>query len=231
MVRKQPSQDPGPEALEFLAVLGLKPPVTEDDVKQAYMEKAKLAHPDRGGDAAQFVRIQEAFEKSTQYARFKAGRMQWLSGWVEQYAEQQDLLAEIKTLGGEAKVESVDWAAQSIGNDFATVLDRVASISLRGPQIDDAVLAGLIPRMRSTSGLERLELLDTSVTDAGLAELKGLENLKELDLRGTKVSTTAVETLLESLDRLEVLGLADTGVGWAARLKLKFGHRDIEIQG
>jgi hypothetical protein len=231
MARNQPSQNPGPEALEFLAVLGLKPPVTEDDVKQAYMEKAKLAHPDRGGDAAQFVRIQEAFEKSTQYARFKAGRMQWLSGWVEQYAEQQDLLAEIKTLGGEAKVESVDWAAQSIGNDFATVLDRVASISLRGPQIDDALLARLVPRMRSTSGLERLELLDTSVTDAGLAELKVLENLKELDLRGTKVSTTAVETLLESLDRLEVLGLADTGVGWAARLKLKFGHRDLEIQG
>lgn len=231
MARNQPSQDPGPEALEFLAVLGLKPPVTEDDVKQAYMEKAKLAHPDRGGDAAQFVRIQEAFEKSTQYARFKAGRMQWLSGWVEQYAEQQDLLAEIKALGGDAKVESVDWAAQSIGNDFATVLDRVASITLRGPQVDDTLLAKLVPRMRKTSGLERLELLDTGVTDAGLAELNALENLKELDLRGTKVSVDAVQTLLESLDRLEVLGLADTGVGWAARLKLKFGHRDLEIQG
>ena len=90
---------PKEPALEFLAVLGLKPPVSVEDVKQAYIDKAKTAHPDRGGDAQAFMRLHEAFEQATEYARFKAGRMQWLSGWVEQYAEQQELVDEIKSLG------------------------------------------------------------------------------------------------------------------------------------
>ena len=38
------------ERLEFLAVLGLAPPVTEEDVKQAYLVKARTAHPDQGGN-------------------------------------------------------------------------------------------------------------------------------------------------------------------------------------
>ncbi len=84
------------ETLEVLAVLGLKPPVSVEDVKQAYLEKAKTAHPDRGGDPQAFVRLHVAFEQATEYARFKAGRMQWLSGWVEQYAEQQALIDEIR---------------------------------------------------------------------------------------------------------------------------------------
>ena len=95
------------ETLEILAVLGLRPPVTVDDVKQAYLEKAKTAHPDRGGDPQAFIRLHEAFEQATEYARFKAGRMQWLSGWVEQYAEQQELIQEVQTLGGQCEVESV----------------------------------------------------------------------------------------------------------------------------
>jgi hypothetical protein len=68
-----------PDQLEFLTVLGLAPPVTEEDVKQAYLDKAKSAHPDRGGDVENFKRLQDAFEQATEYARFKAGRMQWLS--------------------------------------------------------------------------------------------------------------------------------------------------------
>ena len=87
------------EIPEFLVVLGLRQPVTVEDVKQAYLEKAKLAHPDHGGNVQQFIALQKAFEQATEYAKFKAGRMKWLSGWVEQYAEQQALIDELKALG------------------------------------------------------------------------------------------------------------------------------------
>ena len=98
---------------EFLVVLGLIPPVTVEDVRQAYLEKAKTAHPDRGGSGDEFVRLQQAFEQATEYARFKAGRMQWLSQWVGQYADQEQVVGEIRALGGSVEIESCDWLATS----------------------------------------------------------------------------------------------------------------------
>lgn len=43
-------------------VLGFKPgqPYTKDDVERAYREKAKTAHPDRGGTAAAFQELTQA---------------------------------------------------------------------------------------------------------------------------------------------------------------------------
>ncbi len=81
-----------PDRLEFLTVLGLAPPVTEQDVMQAYLDKCKAIHPDHGGNVTEFKRLHEAFEQATEYARFKASRMQWLSQWVEQYAEQEQVI-------------------------------------------------------------------------------------------------------------------------------------------
>jgi hypothetical protein len=222
---------PKEPALEFLAILGLKPPVSVEDVKQAYLDKAKNAHPDRGGDARDFMRLHEAFEQATEYARFKAGRMQWLSGWVEQYAEQQELVDEIKTLGGEADVESVESLGQTIGSDFATVMDRLVGVRLSGPHIDDAMIIPFAAKLRRQSGVHRLELIDTSVTAVGLRELHRCDSLRHLDLSGTKVGLQVVESLLGALDRLETLGIHDSGIGWAARMKLRLAHRDMEISG
>ena len=44
------------DRLEFLGILGLAPPVTEEDVKQAYLVKARTAHPDQGGSVEKFKR-------------------------------------------------------------------------------------------------------------------------------------------------------------------------------
>jgi hypothetical protein len=217
------------QRLEFLAILGLKPPVTVDDVKQAYLDKAKSAHPDHGGNPQEFIRLHEAFEQATEYARFKAGRMQWLSGWVEQYAEQQQLIDEVKALGGEVEVESVDWLGQTIGPDFAAVMDRLAAVRLAGPQVDDATMVQLAGKLRRQAGLHRLALVNTQVTSVGLRQLHRCESLRELDLSGTKVSAQAVESLVQDLDRLESLVLRDTGIGWAARWKLRLAHRDLDI--
>ena len=135
------------QSIEFLAILGLRPPVSVEDVKQAYLDKVKTAHPDRGGDPQGFIRLHEAFELATEYARFKAGRMKWLSGWVEQYAEQQAIVDEIKALGGDVEVDSVESLGQTIGSDFATVMDRLVGIRLSGPKIDDVVIIELAPKL------------------------------------------------------------------------------------
>ena len=150
--------------LEFLSVLGLTQPVTVDDVKQAYLEKAKTAHPDRGGDKQEFVRLQQAFEQATEYAQFKAGRMQWLTRWVEQYAEQQQVIDEIKALGGVVEVKADDALTKSIGPDFATVLDRIVKIRLAGERVDDRTLLSVTSRRRVLAGLRHLELVDTAVS-------------------------------------------------------------------
>jgi hypothetical protein len=213
---------------EFLVVLGLVPPVTIHDVKQAYLEKVKTVHPDHGGDAQEFIRVHEAYKKATEYAEFKAGRMQWLSRWVEQYAEQQRLIEELRGKGGEVTLESTEWAAQSIG-DFATVLERMVAIRLSGPAIDDELLIHLGGHRRSIAGLKRLELLNSKVTSVGLRELHNFDNLAHLDLSGTPITLQAVEALLEASPRLESLGLRDCGIPWRSRLGLRFRHRGVSI--
>jgi hypothetical protein len=210
-------------------VLGLRLPVTVEDVKQAYLDKAKTAHPDRGGDPKEFIRLQEAFERATEYARFKQGRMKWLSGWVEQYAEQQRMIDRVKELGGKVEIESVDWLAKSIGNDFATVLERIIALVFEGPAINDAVLKEIGEAYRVLGSLQRLELLRTKVTPRGLVYIHRFESLREIDLNGTRTSLIAVELLLRDLPQLEAIGLEGSGLGWWAQSKLRMRYRNVRF--
>ena len=45
-----------------------------------------------------------------------------------------------------------------------------------------------LARLKGLTKLSELDLLETQVTDAGLVHLKGLTNLSDVDLRGTRVS-------------------------------------------
>ena len=108
-------------------------------------------------------------------------------------------------------------------------MDRLAAVRLSGEQIDDAVLLSLAPKLRRQAGLHQLALVNTRVTAVGLRELHRCESLREIDLTGTKVGAAAIEALLKSLDRVERIVLTDTGLGIAARWKLKLSHRDVEI--
>ncbi len=213
---------------EFLVILGLVPPVTVHDVKQAYLDKVKTVHPDHGGDPKAFMRVHEAYKKATEYAEFKSGRMQWLSRWVEQYAEQQQLVERIREQGGEVTLEATEWAAQSIG-DFATVLERIVAVSLSGRGIDDNFLIHLGTQRRSLAGLKRLALHGTTVTSVGLRELHHFDNLLHLDLSGTVVPLHAIEALLDDTGRLESLTIRDSGIGWWQRMSLRLRHRGVAI--
>ena len=166
---------------------------------------------------------------ATEYAEFKAGRMQWLSRWVEQYADQQLVVQEIHELGGRVEIESVNWLAQSIGPDFATVLDRIVLLHLAGPKVDDRVLHEVATQRRALSGVRRLELINTTITSAGLSALNDCQSLRYLDLTGTRVNSQAVRVLLHKLPSLETIVLDGTGVGWWSKIRYRWSRPGLSF--
>ena len=208
-----------PHHPECLTVLGLLPPVTAEDVRQAYLAKAMTMHPDRGGHPEQFVRLQKAYEEAKEFVQFKAGKLEWLAAKIEAYAHQQDVVSEAIERGGEVEMEEADWLRKSFGEDFGHVADRLVTVRLRGPSADDvfAILLGF--RAESLADLAVLDLSGGSLTDEGLLQLKGLKNLRSLDLRGTAVGKLAAEAP-SWFEHLEFLGLPAGAVGLFSRMTM-----------
>lgn len=202
---------------ECLVVLGLLPPVTLDDVNQAYKAKAMAAHPDRGGDAKTFIAIKQAYEDACEYVKFKAGKLEWLASKIDAYAQQQEVVTETIERGGEVEMEEVDWLTKSFGEDFGHVADKLVRVTLRNEKADDvfAILLGF--RTESLKDLSVLDLAGGTITDEGLLQFKGFESLKYLDLRGTKVGKLSAE-IPSWFHKLEFLGLPTGAVGMLARL-------------
>ena len=200
-------------------MLGLMPPVTEEDVKQAYFVKAKAMHPDRGGDPAQFILLKRAFEEATEYVRFKAGKLEWLAAKIEAYAQQQEVVTETIERGGEVEMEEADWLESAFGDDFGRVADKLVTVRLHGPAADDvfAILLGF--RAASLKDLAVLDLAGGALTDEGLLQLKELKGLRSLDLRGTAVGKLATEAP-QWFEQLEFLGLPKGAVGLFGRMAM-----------
>lgn len=62
---------PDPEAASVesaFSVLGLSPDASEAEVRAAYREKVKEAHPDHGGDEETFRRVREAYTAASEAA-------------------------------------------------------------------------------------------------------------------------------------------------------------------
>ena len=205
---------------EFFATLGLIPPCTVEDVKQAYLERAKTAHPDAGGDVAQFVQLQKAYEQGLEYAEFRASRMSWLAKQVENYVYQEKVIDRLNQLGGRVDVGQIDWLKRSFGEDFAQVVERITRLQLRGPHIGNSELAYLSLERRVFASLQDLDLSQTKITDAGVPHLLALASVRRLNLSGTKVTRISTETL-RRLPELEWLSLSETSFGWWDRVRLR----------
>lgn len=93
------------------------------------------------------------------------------------------------------------WLVSALGHDY---FSDVRLVYLAGPD-SDAV-------MRSVGRLTRLEGLKTmpraSLTDAGMAHLRGLHELRSLELPGSRISRVGLEAL-RGKTRLERLDLRD----------------------
>jgi hypothetical protein len=70
--------------------------------------------------------------------------------------------------------------------------------------VGDQELARLAPRMQRFPNLYVLSLSGTNITDAGLAHLAGLSQLRLLVLNGTRVTQTASSNLKRALPKLEI---------------------------
>ena len=201
---------------ECLMILGLRPPLTLEDVKQAYMAKAMKAHPDRGGDPQEFIRLQKAFDDATEFVKFKASKLEWLASKIDAYAQQQEVATETIERGGSIEMEETDWLRRSFGEDFGHVADKLVAVRLPGGRADDvfAILLGF--RADSLKDLAVLDLSGGTITDEGLLQLKELKSLRSLDLRGTAVGKLAAE-VPKWFEHLEFLGLPKGAVGMLGR--------------
>jgi hypothetical protein len=215
---------------EFLVTLGVLLPCNEEDVKQAYLAKVRDAHPDRGGDPAEFRRIQEAFEKASEYARFSASRTRWLAASVERYAAQEVLRSELERRGGRVEVEQLEWLSQEIGEDFAQVLERLVGLEFHGQGHDDRLIDYLAREAPLLGNLRSLNLANTRLSDAGVARLYAFKSLKELDLSHTPIDGSGL-TVLQQLPALERVGLRGVSLSLRSKLWLRWNYSQIAELG
>lgn len=169
----------------------------------------------------------------------------WL-GWIVQSARtQREAVAAIKGAGGSVDYDrdwndrksipgGLLWLVDFIGVDYFGHVTEVSFLStatdttivqgagvshlgtLNGSSVADAGLAYL----KGLTKLSDLNLFGTQVTDAGLAHLKGLTELSELNLLGTWVTDIGLAHL-KRLTNLSSLNLTNTQVTDAGLAHLK----------
>ena len=128
------------------------------------------------------------------------------------YREQQ-VIPRIEEWGGFVDKETVvpEWLRELVGEDQLKkfkVFERVTLVDLHGTEITDAEIAHL----SGLANLKWLSLSGTKVSDAGLVHLRGLANLHYLALFGTKKVTDTGLEHLSNLTDLTHLGLDGTKV-------------------
>ncbi len=200
---------------DFMVTLGLAPPYAIEDVKQAYRDKVKDAHPDRGGSVAAFNEIQQAFERAQAYLEFRGDRRSWIAGRMARYAELQRAIERLEKLGAAVTTFAPAWLEQSFG-DFAQLTETVKAVRLQGPADGDVVIASLMGDLPSFRELETLALPKCWVSDQSVLSLAPLQQLKHLDLSGTQVTALMLD-IIDEIDSLETLNLDGTKVGWLAK--------------
>jgi hypothetical protein len=204
---------------EFATTLGLLPPYTMDDVKRAYREKVKDAHPDRGGDRDSFDRIQRAYEEAGAYLKFRADRRLWIAARMDEYLGVVSLIERLTALGAKVDSSTLDWVKRSFG-DFANLTESIAGIRLTDSQNAAELVDLMIQELSSLPGLKRLSLAGSNVDNLLALELRVFKSLAELDLSRTPITDRAL-TVVEFLPDLVTLNIDGTSVGWWARHKVE----------
>lgn len=194
----------------FLEMLGLSVPVTKEDVRQAYFERAKEMHPDRGGDSKQFMALQTAFEEALAFAERNGKRLPWIGVQMPLYIAQREIVELVESWGGVAEVHQLDWLEDTIGEDFTAIADRLVEINLSKCDIGDEHLLQLCDHAEGLQYLEALRLAHTRVGDTGVLKVTAASNLRYLDLRGTRVSAKLRRRLADLPQMHQVDGLG----GW-----------------
>ena len=213
---------------EFLVTLGLVPPVSVEDVETAYRAKAQAVHSDHGGSDAEFKVLQTAYERAKEYAAFREGRRKWMADQVEPYLRQQEIAEELEARGATVDLKHTDWLNRSFGEGFATLVDKIAGVSMSDPKFVDDDLQYLVRQAKDLQSLRKLDLSNSSITDAALPLIAKLGGLRSLDLSHTGVGPTTL-AMAKDLPSLQKLNITGTQVGIWHRMRLKALHRGLEI--
>jgi hypothetical protein len=190
-----------------------------EDVKRAYLDKVKDAHPDRGGDRAAFDRLQRAFEQAGEYLRFRSDRRLWIAARMEEYLAVESLIERLHSLGAEIETNTLDWVRRSFG-DFANLTESIVGVRLtNSPDVATAV-DSMVREQASLPALKRLALAGCPVDNLLALELRVFKSLTHLDLSRTPITDRAL-TVVEFLPELVTLNIEGTSIGWWARRKLE----------
>lgn len=217
-----------PDRPECMVLLGLLPPYSLDDVKQAYLEKVKTAHPDKGGNVSDFLTLQGAFEQASQFVNFRASRMAWLATHMERYVAHTVVVDELSERGAVVETEQIDWLQRSFGQDFAQVTEEVVEISVPGETTGDDMVEYLVREHALLNRLRCLNLRGSRVSDAGLKCLRAFTGLQHLDLRNTRV-TVPVVTILQWYPKLRWIGVDRKRASALARFKLRWSRPGLRV--
>lgn len=200
---------------EFMVTLGLAPPYVIEDVMQAYREKARQTHPDRGGSAEAFNAVHQAFERAQAYLEFRQDRRGWIAGRVARYAALQDAIAELERHGAEVTAYAPEWLEQSYG-DFAQLTEHVTKIRLVDSPAPAPFIEALVDHYPSLRELATLELPGCQLTDDDVLHLSIFRQLRKLDLSRTPITNRAL-AVVDSIESLRQLKLDETEIGWWAK--------------
>lgn len=143
----------------------------------------------------------------------------------------RDRLVHVQPIEAGSVALWVDFAAAAKMTDDASVrelltplVNHVSELSLARTQITDASLE-LIAAMPS---LVRLDLRETAVTDAGLAQLAGHAQLREFVVSRTQLSDAAVDSL-QKLPALAQLWIWEAGLSGAGLIALREALPEVHI--
>ena len=211
-----------------MVTLGLLPPYTIEDIKQAYLEKVKTSHPDTGGEVANFLKLQIAFDQARQYVEFRASRMSWLAAHMENYVKQSLIVDEVIRNGGRVETEQVDWLKESFGEDFAQVTEGLVGIDLHDRDVDDRMIEYLVREYDLLHRLRRLDFRRTRISDLGLKCLRTFTGLRYLDIRHTQISTPALKIVSWFL-KLQWLGIERSRISVWDRLRRRWSYPDVKV--
>lgn len=203
----------------FAVTLGLMPPYAMEDVKRAYREKVKDAHPDRGGDRDAFEQIQRAFEEAGEYLKFRSDRRHWIANRMDEYLGVVGLVERLQALGAEVDSSMLDWVRQSFG-DFADLTVSITAIRLHNSPRAAELVDVMIDEQASLPGLKRLSLAGCQVDNLLALQLRVFKSLAELDLSRTQIGDRAL-TVAQFLPDLVEFNVSRTSVGWWANFKLQ----------
>jgi hypothetical protein len=216
-----------PDRPSFMAVLGLLPPYELADVRAAYRDKALVAHPDRGGDPADFIRLKQAHDQAVEYVTFRGSRRAWIAAQVEPHLQQEEVGAEVLRRGGRVEVERFAWMEKSFGEGFPLLAERLRHVYVRDMADGDRFLAFLADhRLPYLMGLD---VAGSRVSGEGLRHLAGYKLLRWLDVSGTDVDFPALQSLLNYLPSLEWLNVRKTRLGWWGRWQLRRARPRLRV--